>query len=70
MLAASAEAVERILRAPWKEGDYEFESARLYDLAEALGLPDYAVGVGYNYIYQGDEEELEDELLHVGGDDE
>jgi len=64
--AGNAAAVERILRAPSKEGDYLFETARHRDLAEVLGLPPHSVGYGYNYVYQGDAEELEGELTTVG----
>ncbi|HEX6750182.1 MAG TPA: hypothetical protein VF092_23010 [Longimicrobium sp.] len=63
-----AAAVERILRAPAKEGEYFFESARHGDFAEALGLPEHSVGLGYGYVYQGEAEGLEDELTEIGGE--
>jgi hypothetical protein len=60
------ERVEEILRAPAKEGDYFYETARHADLAEALGLPEHAVSLGYEYVYQGEAEDLESELTPVG----
>lgn len=68
--AGNAAAVERILRAPAKDGEYLFESARHADLAEVLGLPGHSVGFGYNYVFQGDAEELEGDLTTVGNPDE
>jgi hypothetical protein len=47
---ADAGAVEEILR-----GDYLFEIERHEDLAEALGLPEFAVGLGYDYLRAGTE---------------
>jgi len=64
--AGNADAVERVLRAPAKEGDYLFETGRHSDLAELLGLPGHSVGFGFNSVYQGDAEELEGELANVG----
>jgi SnoaL-like protein len=61
-----AAEVERILRAPAKRDPYFFETARHGDLAEALGLPEHSVNLGYKYVYQGEAEELEGELAHVG----
>lgn len=69
--AGNQAAVERVLRHPAKSGDYMYETARHADLFEVLGLPEHAVGAGFGYIYQGDEEDLEPELARVGfGDDE
>lgn len=62
---ADPAAVEGVLRAPWKT-TYRYETQRLAYLAEAVDLPEYGVGVGYNYIWQGDEEELEEVVVHVG----
>jgi hypothetical protein len=60
-----AAEVERILR-----GDHALETARHEELTQALGLPAYAVNLGYKYVYMGDAMELEDELAHVGELDE
>jgi hypothetical protein len=60
------ERVEAILRAPAKEGDYVFETARHADLARALGLPGHSAGLGFEYVYQGDAGELEGEMTPVG----
>lgn len=69
--SGGAGTVERILRAPAKQGAYFFETARHDDFAEALGLPGHAVGLGFGYIYQGEAGELEPELEKVGfGEDE
>lgn len=59
--------VSRILRAPPRTEPYFDEEARHADLTDALGLPAYAVGLGYGYVFQGDAEDLEDELTPVGG---
>jgi len=42
-----AAAIEFILRKP--SSDYVFQTQRHRDLAAALGLPGFSVGVGYNY---------------------
>jgi hypothetical protein len=70
--AANEAEVDRILRIPGDKEEYLFEEARHSELVEALGLPDYGVGLGYHYVYQGDAEEIGDELEHVGApaDDE
>ncbi|HET7459959.1 MAG TPA: nuclear transport factor 2 family protein [Longimicrobium sp.] len=68
--SGDAGTVERILRAPAKQGAYFLETARHRDFAEALGLPDHAVGLGFGYIYQGEADELEPELARVGFDDD
>jgi hypothetical protein len=61
--SADAPAVEAILRA-----DYVFAVDRHQHLAETLGLPSYSVGLGYQYVSEG---EFEDEsgsgdLIYVG----
>jgi hypothetical protein len=60
--------VEEILRAPGIVG-YLFAVERHEALAEALGIPEFSVGCGYNYI-EADElpEDLSvDDLQHTGG---
>jgi uncharacterized protein (TIGR03083 family) len=53
MGAADVGAVESILRtASDEEGGYLFELDRHQDLAEAVGLPAFAVGLGYNTLLQ------------------
>jgi hypothetical protein len=47
--AADPTKVEVALR-----GDYVFAFERHRDLAVALGLPMYSVGIGYNYVSEGD----------------
>ncbi|MBQ0944525.1 hypothetical protein KAK07_14400 [Ideonella sp. 4Y16] len=47
--ATDPEKVEAALR-----GDYVFAFKRHRDLALALGLPIYSVGLGYNYVSEGD----------------
>jgi hypothetical protein len=61
-----AAELERILRAPAGGGDYLFESGRHWDLADSLGLPEHSVNLGYKYVYQGEAEELEPQMAHVG----
>ncbi|HET7230162.1 MAG TPA: nuclear transport factor 2 family protein [Longimicrobium sp.] len=58
--------LEQILRAPPKEGDYVYEQGRHGDFAEALGLPEHSLGLGFGYVYQGDAEDLGVELEPVG----
>ena len=54
-VAERSEQVEPILRRPsFGEGGYSVESQRHRDLVEALGLPAYAVGVGYNHLTGGE----------------
>ncbi|HEX6750181.1 MAG TPA: hypothetical protein VF092_23005 [Longimicrobium sp.] len=65
-----AAAVERILRAPANSGDYTFETARHQDFARALRLPAHSVGLGYGYVQQGDAEELQTQMTHVGPTEE
>ena len=48
--AGDAATVEAVLR----KDDYVFETERHRDLALALGMPDFSVGVGYNYARAGD----------------
>jgi hypothetical protein len=62
--AAVAADVEAILR-----GDFVFAVDRHLELAEALGLPDWSVGFGYEYVKSGElEDELDGgELIHVNG---
>ena len=62
----SRDEVERILRAPPKQGDYFFETARHEDLVDVLGLPEYGVSLGYKYVYQGEADDLESEMTAVG----
>ncbi len=45
-------AIEKALRA--SDDDYTFAIQRHVDLAEALGLPSFVAGSGYNYITQGE----------------
>jgi hypothetical protein len=47
--ASDPDRVEAALR-----GDYVFAFERHRDLALALGLPMYSVGLGYNYVSEGD----------------
>lgn len=63
---ASPGAAAEVLRTPGREAPYLWAEARHGDLVEALGLPEYAVGIGYESIRLGDEEELEERLLPVG----
>ena len=49
---AAAEKVERILRAP--DDEYTFACERHLDLVRALGLTPYAVGLGFNYVQEGE----------------
>ncbi len=61
---AAAADVEAILRS-----DYVFAVDRHAQLAAILGLPDWSVGLGFNYVASG---ELDDEidgaqLIHVNG---
>jgi hypothetical protein len=66
----SPDAVERILRAEGKTGDYFFETQRHADLAELLGLPPHCAGLGFGYIRQGDADAgLESQLARVGVED-
>lgn len=67
--------VEVILREPGVGADdspsadgYVFETDRHGDLVRALGLPDWAVGTGYNYIQQGEPPDGFDPAtwVHVG----
>jgi len=62
--AADAAAIEAIL-----QGDYVFAVDRHEQLAEALGLPPWSVGLGYGYLADGelDDEMDPGELIHVGG---
>ena len=48
--ASDAARVEAVLR----KGDYIFATERHRDLALALGMPDFSVGVGYNYARADD----------------
>ncbi|PYS80731.1 MAG: hypothetical protein DMF67_19450 [Acidobacteria bacterium] len=57
----NAAEVERILRSP--DGSYRFAYERHIDLARALGLPSYTVGLGFNYLEE-DETPLDD--LDIG----
>ena len=66
---AKPEAVEEVLREPWKRA-FAFETARHAHLAGALGLPALAVGLGYDAIWDGEAEDLEDELVHLGDDED
>jgi hypothetical protein len=60
--------VERILRkSSFDEDIYAFAVQRHAALAQALGLPDFAVGAGYRYVSDGEIPEglSEDDLLRV-----
>jgi hypothetical protein len=61
--------VEAILRNPAAFGDdaYIFASERHEDLAHALGLPLFSVGLGFNYVREGDAPEGLDlgDLIHA-----
>lgn len=59
-------AVRRALRVPAREEPYFFESARHADLAEALGLPGYAAGLGYEYFWEDRTDHLKAEVTPVG----
>ena len=50
--ANDATSIEGILRK--SGGDYVFQTDRHRDLAAALGLPAFAVGIGYTYAEAGD----------------
>ena len=50
--ASDPSRVERVLRA--LPEDYVFQTDRHRDLAEALGAPDFWVGVGHTYAQAGD----------------
>ncbi len=65
----AALGVKRVLRAAAKSARYARESARHRDLAEALGLPSYGIGLGFGYVFQGDAEDLEERLTWVGVDE-
>lgn len=64
-----AAEVEEILRAPGIVG-YLFASERHQALAEALGLPEFSVACGYNYIEEDDlpDDLNADELKRTGAD--
>lgn len=58
---ASSAAVEAIL-----QGDYVFVTEQHEQLAKLLGLPSWSVGLGYEYVADGElEEELEGQQLIV-----
>jgi len=48
--AINAEVIESILR----RSDYVFETKRHFELAASLGIPAFAVGVGYRYADAGE----------------
>jgi hypothetical protein len=50
--ASDASRIERVLRASAE--DYMFQTDRHRDLAEALGVPAFWVGVGHTYAKEGD----------------
>ena len=51
--------LEAILRAPSsKEGGFMFQMERHIALAQALGLPEFSVGAGYQYLEQGEAPEI------------
>jgi hypothetical protein len=50
---ADATTIESILRRGGKD-KFVVESERHQELVDALGIPDFAVGVGYNYAKAGD----------------
>lgn len=64
--SGDAGAVERILRTAAGEDGYLFESQRHADLAEVLGLPTHSVGLGFGYIHEGDDDQIEGEITLVG----
>jgi hypothetical protein len=50
----AAERVEEILRkGPEDEDHYVFATVRHHDLVNALGLPEFSVGAGYEHISEG-----------------
>ena len=53
--ASDVAKVESILRKSFFEpGGYAFAVQRHMDLASALGMPSFGVGLGYNYVANGD----------------
>lgn len=60
--------VEEILRAPGIVG-YLYAAERHQALAGALGIPEFSVGCGYNYIEEDElpEDLSADDLRHTGG---
>jgi hypothetical protein len=48
-----SQSIEVVLRTPHGD-DYLFETDRHRDLVRALGIPEIAIGVGFNYFSSGD----------------
>lgn len=51
---AESPSLSAALQTPHGTGNYVLETNRHRDLAEALGLPPFSAGLGYNYLQRGD----------------